>query len=768
MNDVERALKYADDVFSATSGYELDAARLVRICDNLLATPHVFPGFSTASQHQRIDDEPIEALVPAIRGHVELKLMISPMSHIMDKKSFLCSVMALDVAGRTLDIGGLSRSSKPEIDHYFYIEPSKDGVVLRRFVVPDGATYLRIKVMRFLKSDDDLILSAAFQLLPADLTQLRDKLIVGRGKIMQALRRSRTQLVAPSKAYSKPFLYIMDEFTEACITGSVDAKPLSRTDYINQISKSDSDMLFLESFWRGNGGAWQHGMTAATPHHPNRLALLSAIQSARITGKHIVFYNKEDPMHFDKFLPIAGQADIIFTSDSNSVEKYKAALPGKSVHVLKFAAPSETCNPGNAPTFEKRDTVAFAGGYYGESHEDRIRQMDYMLPAISRHNGSIFDRHSEQAEERYRFPLKYRRFCRQSLPYSEIVKEYRNFRAFLNVNTITDSPTMMSRRVYELLACGTPVVSSPSRAITEQFGDAVSVVETEEDAIRETGRLIEDKYYWMRRSHLGYRHVMKGETYRDRVGQILQTVYPDMDEDAFAPFVSMITPTKQPADYVRIVENAISQTHPHLELVIGFGYLYSEQDVAASLEELARAIRKTGKNLRFKHIHFREKVSLGYKMNSLIQAASGEFVAKMDDDDFYGPNYIADMLLPTRWGGYDLIGKRGTFWHDVATGRYYLKHPMQCHRRSEFVYGATFLGRRTMFLNAPFQERSTGEDTFQLLQLASKGYSIYAADPFCFCVQRRTSNHTWSLPDSFWDKDCEALPEGTNLQHIMI
>ena len=45
------------------------------------------------------------------------------------------------------------------------------------------------------------------------------------------------------------------------------------------------------------------------------------------------------------------------------------------------------------------------------------------------------------------------------LPYDQMLAAYKMYKVFLNVNSVIDSPTMCARRVFELSACSTPVVS---------------------------------------------------------------------------------------------------------------------------------------------------------------------------------------------------------------------------------------------------------------------------------------------------------------------
>jgi cellulose synthase/poly-beta-1,6-N-acetylglucosamine synthase-like glycosyltransferase len=47
---------------------------------------------------------------------------------------------------------------------------------------------------------------------------------------------------------------------------------------------------------------------------------------------------------------------------------------------------------------------------------------------------------------------------------------------------------------------------------------------------------------------------------------------------------------------------------------------------------------------RVRYMHVPNRMTIGAKRNALSEAAGGEVVALFDDDDFYAPHYIADML----------------------------------------------------------------------------------------------------------------------------
>src|SRR5690625_1115341 len=117
-------------------------------------------------------------------------------------------------------------------------------------------------------------------------------------------------------------------------------------------------------------------------------------------------------MHYDTYLPIAKQADIILTTDSNKTRQYHRDIPGANVHVVPFAAQPALCNPSDRFRTEP-GSVCFAGAYYKVEHEERKQQMSTLLPSIREFQGVIYDRFSKLNNERYQFPEQYHPYIRE-------------------------------------------------------------------------------------------------------------------------------------------------------------------------------------------------------------------------------------------------------------------------------------------------------------------------------------------------------------------
>jgi hypothetical protein len=109
---------------------------------------------------------------------------------------------------------------------------------------------------------------------------------------------------------------VADELTRACLTPEcrlVDVPPLTTTwGFHRFLSAARPDMLLVESTWHGPAQSWRYRV-ASYPRHAwlrsnRRLRLL--VRVARDMGIPTVFWNKEDGVHFDRFIASARLFDM--------------------------------------------------------------------------------------------------------------------------------------------------------------------------------------------------------------------------------------------------------------------------------------------------------------------------------------------------------------------------------------------------------------------------------------------------------------------------
>lgn len=332
-------------------------------------------------------------------------------------------------------------------------------------------------------------------------------------------------LPVPSRKPGAPLRVasVLDEVSEAGFGPDCELIPLSLEDWHRQLDEQGADLLLVESAWNGSGGEWQHRIAQYPRQDLAGLpALRALVDGCRERGIPTVFWNKEDPVHFERFAEAASLFDHVFTTDERCLERYRD-LPGeRTVAALPFAAQPRIHNP-IAAVPERSDAPCFAGAWYRDRHPDRRRALEALLDAARPHGLVIYDRCFGLDRDAVRFPERFQPYILGGLPYDRILDVYKSHRVFLNANSVFDSPTMCSRRVFELAACGTAILSTPSAALGRFFGEGVIAEAAEQEVATEAlERLLGDPGERSRRVRAARRAVFARHTYAHRLGTIAE------------------------------------------------------------------------------------------------------------------------------------------------------------------------------------------------------------------------------------------------------
>jgi len=269
---------------------------------------------------------------------------------------------------------------------------------------------------------------------------------------------------------------ILDEFSRSAYRYEFDLVDIPTNGWEESLESSRVDLLLVESAYSGYRGQWAGQI--ARFGRPSAL-LTGVVDWCRERSIPTVFWVKEDPINHDWFLASASLFDVVLTVDSNMVDAYRRRLDVRNVGVLQFGAqPAIHFPPANG---ERPGRVAFAGSYYAAKHPERQQQMNMLLKPAMEAGLQIFDRMDRPEDRRFAWPDEYVGHIVGSLTYAQTLEAYRRYQTFINVNTVVDSPTMCARRVYELLATGTRVVSGPAQALQ---GVPVQIADTEDEVKR--------------------------------------------------------------------------------------------------------------------------------------------------------------------------------------------------------------------------------------------------------------------------------------------
>ncbi len=372
--------------------------------------------------------------------------------------------------------------------------------------------------------------------------------------------------IPEAKTEGQQVAAILDTFTVHSLRYETNLLLLSPENWRMQIDKSQPACLFVESAFSGNNSEWRHKIVRSESLEDNPLREVA--QYCRSKGIPTVFWNKEDPPHFDDFIGTAKEFDYVFTSDADCLPTYRELLGHDRVYVLPFAAQPRLHNPSQEEGWPNYP-VCFAGSWIQNRYPERAEALQNLLDPALPLGLHIYDRNLTRRDlgASYRFPERYKEAIKGTLTYQEMLTAYRCYDVMLNVNTVSDSPTMFSRRVFESLACGTPVISSDSAGMSEMLGEHVRVARSREDTIDHLLELMGDDEARAREGHLAYRFVHENHTYRHRMGEVfqrigLESLVPEQ------PSVSVPMPTMRPENVSRCLENFSKQVYPHKELIL--------------------------------------------------------------------------------------------------------------------------------------------------------------------------------------------------------
>ncbi len=550
---------------------------------------------------------------------------------------------------------------------------------------------------------------------------------------------------------------ILDDFSQAALAYEWHAVSIKPDSWRRQLTRDAVDLLFVESAWAGNSGSWRYHLTGPTAPRPKLVDLVAWCQEHDIPT---VFWNKEDPVHFEDFLDSARLFDWVLTTDENCLEKYRELLGHERVAVLPFAVQPALCNPVYAGPGAHERGVAFAGTYFAEKFPERRAQLEILLEAaIDSGPGCALDIYSRFLgdDPRYQFPQDYTEYVRGNLPFHRMLSAYRAYKVFLNVNTVTDSPTMCSRRLLEITACGTAVVTTPAAATARFVGTGAAVAHSVVDARQAIKELL-DTDTRERLTHVGQRHLWAEHTYSHRVDHVARLV--GLDRHIVAPTdVSVIMASKRPARLREVLLMLAGQSLAPQIVIATHGWSVEGGDRALA--------RELGLDIAFMRQDL--SVKLGECLNRAVDRCDGQVIAKMDDDDIYGPAYLQDLIAARNFSGADIVGKSARWVHMADRDSTVLVNGFARHKFTNFVAGPTITMSREVAREVAFQSKGRGEDTAFLQEASAVGATIYAADAFQFVQMRRglSGDHTW-FPDSAGFTQGRPSVSGLPLERIMI
>ncbi len=339
-------------------------------------------------------------------------------------------------------------------------------------------------------------------------------------------------------------------------------KDVANFKYISKNIKKEElesfDLVIIASAWKGLNNDWR-GM--ANPDSRVRAELLNLIRFMKRKSIKVVFYSKEDPTNYEKFIGIAKECDHIFTTALEKVPSYKRDCNTEKVSVLEFGVNPIYNNPIGINLTEKYTEAIFAGSWY-EKYPHRIHDSKVLFDGmlLSGKGLRIIDRNYDLDLPNHYFPEKYLPYISPSLDHKTLQKTFKLFNWVLNLNSVKDSDTMFANRVYELQAMGNLILSNYSLGINNKFPNIFMAHDTLEVAPI-VNNVSADELY--EHQMLGVRKVLNEHTTFHRIHFLLNTLGMEEESD-YNKKVAIVTKDLTKETLV----NFERQTYPNKELIL--------------------------------------------------------------------------------------------------------------------------------------------------------------------------------------------------------
>lgn len=205
--------------------------------------------------------------------------------------------------------------------------------------------------------------------------------------------------------------------------------------------------------------------------------------------------------------------------------------------------------------------------------------------------------------------------------------------------------------------------------------------------------------------------------------------------------VTLITPTIRRQYIHRLFGNYARQRWNPKELIV-----ILNKNSLHRADYLAQA--KKYRNVRVYQLP--ERKSLGECLNFGVAKAKYRYIAKIDDDDYYAPNYIPEAMKQLMKPRASLVGKESIYFYFPHTRKLLLRQ--RRHRPGQRVWaiaGATIMFNRRVFRRVKFARAKQGTDALFIRDCLRQGYRIYTTSKYNFVAIRRanTRSHTWRISD---------------------
>jgi hypothetical protein len=435
-------------------------------------------------------------------------------------------------------------------------------------------------------------------------------------------------------------------------------------------------------------------------------------------------------------------AELVLVHDPALVEPWRQRWPQANVDVLLPAAQPQVHHPalgGPGERREVRGVLVVDDGGLGERAAQAWDEL--VVPGLKPVKSADFDVWTLDGQPGGQ-PDGVRPKFRGGCDYRQWVEKSGRYRVLLDAGRANAGSTWS---LLEAGAAQTPAVTLAEQhaALPSDIAEHVPAGADEKELRGElVGRIYQSELRDRDALRL-HRAILAGHTYNDRVARILAGL--GRTDEPMTRTVSAVAPTNRAHQIDNILETMGRQVYPDLELVLVLHGLSVDH---AELE--AKASDRGVKNLTI--VNADSSLTLGACLNLGIDAAGGAYIAKIDDDNFYGVHYVTDLMAAFDYTDAGIVGKWAHFVWLRSSNAVVLRCPDAEHTYERRIQGGTMLIDGGLAREQRFSDIPRAVDSDFLDRAIADGVKIYSTDRFNFVSVRGTdhTSHTWKMTDTFF------------------
>ncbi len=209
------------------------------------------------------------------------------------------------------------------------------------------------------------------------------------------------------------------------------------------------------------------------------------------------------------------------------------------------------------------------------------------------------------------------------------------------------------------------------------------------------------------------------------------------------PTLSVVLATSRSEDLKLILEQLRKQSLKTFEVLIGLHNISLDSKHKILLKSLSN------RNISVSIYSFKSSNTLGQILSKLSFISKGDYIAKIDDDDIYGPEHLADLLDMAISKKADLVGKAMNFVYiqalDLTVRRKPTTEVSTYNHWSNWVCGGTILVKRQSAQAAGwFGEGKSAVDKYLLNGIKKNGGKIWRMPGMGYIYKRSMVSHTYA------------------------